>query len=495
MKNKKIFILIVLIILLGTFLRFYNLGSKSFWQDEGATALAIKKYGTLGIIKNTYEKGQILPEYYYPYNDDLPFYYIFLSGWVKIFGMNEFSFRSFSAISGSLALIAIFYLGKYLFDEKVALLSTFLASINPILIWYSQEARQYTYLLFLSLISLILLLKSLKEDKTKYIFGFLVVSTIIAYSNFPWLMFIIFEGLFALFIICKNYFKKPRLSKKIVIAFVLIGIIYLPIIGRAVFTHTNTIKFYGRPSLSQIARLSVQLSNWLYPSESMRQKIYSFSLHFTLYEWALLLSVLLSALLFNVLFLVGIAKSFYKKNSAILLMLMFFFPVLFALLVSLIHPIVTIFHIKLMLYIIPAYLIFVSIGITRTKFSGHLTAIILIIIILSILPLYAFFTNTDKQQFREAAEFLPKNELIFVNIQAAQVTFKYYYGEKDNVIGINDVNELESHLNNVNSFWMLLTFTKYSDPENKIREYSNENYRLMEKKEFFDIELLHYKKI
>ncbi|MDP3765322.1 MAG: hypothetical protein Q8R04_02315, partial [Nanoarchaeota archaeon] len=177
---------------------------------------------------------------------------------------------------------------------------------------------------------------------------------------------------------------------------------------------------------------------------------------------------------------------------AIFLLLMFFFPVLFGLIVSIIHPIVTIFHIKLMLYIIPAYLMFASVGIVRTKWS---TPLIAIIIILSIFPLLAYFTNIDKQQFREASEFLPKNESIFMNIKSAQVPFKYYYGEKDNAIGIADANELKLHLSNANSFWMLFTFTKYSDPQNKIKEFLNENYRLVEKKEFFDIELLHYKKI
>lgn len=482
----------MLILLLGTFLRLYNLGKESFWLDEGATALAIKKYGTLGIIKNTYEKGQILPEYYYPYNDDLPFYYVFLSWWVKIFGTSEFSFRFFSAVLGSLALLLIFYIGKYLFDEKIALLSTFLASINPTLIWYSQETRQYTYLLFLSLISIILLLKSLKEEKAKYVVGFLIFNGIIIYSNFPWLMLIIFEGLFASFIIYKDYTKKRRLHKKTIFAFMIIGLLYLPIIGRAIFTRTNTIEFYGRPGISQLAGFGVQLSSWIYPSESMRQKIYNFPLNFTFYEWALLLSVLLSAVLISLLFLVGIAKSSYKRNSFVFLLLMFFFPVLFALIVSIIHPIVTIFHIKLMLYVIPAYLMFASVGIARTK-SGRI--LIPIIVVLSILPLYAYFANIDKQQFREAAEFLPKNELIFMNIKSAQVPFKYYYGEKDNAIGIADINELQSHLNNANSFWMLFTFTKYSDPQNKIKKSLDESYRLVEKKQFFDIELLHYRKI
>ena len=147
---------------------------------------------------------------------------------------------------------------------------------------------------------------------------------------------------------------------------------------------------------------------------------------------------------------------------------------------------------KQLIYIIPAFLIFVSIGISKTRISKLLIASI---IILSILPLSAYYTNIDKQQIREAAEFLPENEPIFLNIVSAQVAFQYYDGERNNVIGIRDINDLKSQLKDKTSFWILLTFTKYSDPEGKIKEFLDENYELTETKNLFDIELLHYQKI
>ncbi|MBN4049073.1 glycosyltransferase family 39 protein [archaeon AH-315-M20] len=489
--NKQIKILLILIIVLGTFLRFYNLAGESFWLDEGATVLTIKKYNAWQIINNTWEKGQILPNYYST-DIDLPPYYLILSAWTKIFGISEFSFRLFSAILGSLALIAVFYLARYLFDERIALLSTFLTSINLTLIWYSQEARQYSYLLFLSLLSIIFLIKSLKENKTKYIVGLLIVNTLIIYSHLAWIIFIALEGVYALYISYKNHINKKEPHKKIVIVFLIIGLLYLPIIERVIFSESKYVDVYGKPDMMQLAEFGVLLSTWLYPSISMREKIYSFSMGFTLFEWILLLSVLMTALLFGLLFLNGIVKSFYKKKSAIFMLLLFFFPLLFALIVSLIHPTITIFQLKQIIYIIPAFLIFVSIGILRTKISKLLISGV---IILSILPLSAYYINIDKQQFREAVEFLPENEPIFLNIVSAQVAFQYYSGERDNVIGVADVDELKSFLYNKNSFWMLLTFTKYSDPENKIKKFLNENYQLTDKKDLFDIELLHYEKI
>lgn len=498
-RIKTIHILI-LIIFLGIFLRFYNLGAESFWLDEGSTALAIKKYDALQILNNIQNKGLILPEYFSGlYNHELPLYYIFLSEWAEIFGISEFSLRAFSAILGVLALFLVYYLSLYLFDEKVALISTFLASINLTLIWYSQEARQYSYLLFLSLLSAFFLLKSLKEGKTRHIVGLVIVNVIIAYSHFPWLIFIAFEGLYVLFMIYNDYVRKSsrnfmhgkgrKLHKKVIIAFLIIGILYLPIIDRAISTKSDTISLYGAPDLGEITKLGVQLSTWLYPTETMRQKIYNFSFDFTLYEWVLLFSVLLSALLMGLLFLIGIVKSLHKRESSVFLMLMFFFPLVSALSLSLMHPNITIFSIKQIIYIIPSFLILVSVGILRSRISKFSIAAI---IVLSILPLHAYYTNIDKGQFREAAEFLPGNELIFLNIETAEVPFQFYSGEKDNIIGVKDVTEFKSYLNNVNSFWMLFTFTKYSDPEENIRKFLNENYISTDRKEFFDIELIHY---
>ena len=493
MSSKTSVYLLIAIILLGVFLRFYSLSEESFWLDEGQTALAIKKYSPMQMLSDIYKTGAILPEYYSgSYSHELPMYHLFLIWWAKIFGVSEFSLRSFSAILGSLALIVIFYLARYLFDEKIALLSAFLASINLTLIWYSQEARQYSYLLFLSLLSVIFLLRTLRESKTRDIAGLLIVNALLIYSHFPWLVFIAFEGVYAAYVVYNGYTNKKPLNKKLIIAFLIMGILYLPIIGRALSGGEGYVSLYGRPTLTKISEFGVQLSTWLYPTVSMREKIYGFSFNFSVSEWALLLSVLVTALVSGLLFFNGMIKSFYKKRSAIFMLLFFFFPLLFALLLSSLHPIITIFQVKQLIYIIPAFLIIVSIGILKSKWKlGSIAAIIL----LSVLPLSAYYSNPDKHQIREAADFLPEDENIFINAKTAQVVFKYYYGEKPNAVGVKNLEDLKPRLKNIDSFWMLLTFTKYSDPSNSIRQFLDKNYKLTEKKEFFDIELLHYSKL
>ena len=489
--NKKTLLLLILILLLGSFLRFYNLGKESFWQDESYTALAVKKYSAVDIIKNSVDMGQIIPDAKYTYNSELPSYFFIVKVWSDIFGISEFSLRAFSAIFGILSLTAIFHLARYIFNEKAALLASFLTAINLTLIWYSQEARPYSFLLFLSLLSLILLLKAFKEGKAYYVLGLLLTNLIIIYTHFTWIIFVLFEGVYALYVTYKDYVSKKKFHAKVLLVFIVLALFYLPIVGRALFSGDQTLYLSGRPDIIELGQFGVRLHTWIYPTESMRQKLYGFSFDFSIYEWLLLFSVLSSSFIVGLLFIAGLAKLAYKKRHNIVLLLMFFFPLLFALIFSFVHPSISVFNIRILVYVIPAYLIIVSLGYLKSK---QFKALIVITVVLSTLPIYAYYSNVDKQQFREASSFLPKNELIFINKDTAKRGVWYYYGEKDNVIGINDVSDLKSHLNNTNSFWVLLTFTKYSDPEGKIKKYLDENYKLADKKEFFDIELLHYRK-
>ncbi|MEK6949897.1 MAG: hypothetical protein AABX34_06755, partial [Nanoarchaeota archaeon] len=181
----------------------------------------------------------------------------------------------------------------------------------------------------------------------------------------------------------------------------------------------------------------------------------------------------------------------YKKESTIFLCFAFFFPLAFALILSYTHPIVTVFQIKQLIYIIPVFLILASVGCFNTKYSK---AIIIAIAMLSIVPIHAYYANVDKTQFREAVDFMKGNELILVHKKSAQATFKYYYGEKPNVIGVADPDEMKSNLKNVDSFWMLFTSSKYSQYEKAMKEELLRTYRITETKNFYEIDLIHYKK-
>ena len=196
---------------------------------------------------------------------------------VKIFGTDEFALRAFSAAFGFLSILLVFYIGMELFDPKTALLSSFLASINLTLLWYSQEARQYIFLLFLSLFSVLMLFKYLKAQKSRFLAGLFISNALIVYSQFSWIIFLCFEGIYILYVSYSNFVKHKKIYWQLLALFLVLALLYIPIIGKAIFSKTDTVRLYGRPDIRQFAEFGIRLVTWMYPSEPMRQKIYEFS--------------------------------------------------------------------------------------------------------------------------------------------------------------------------------------------------------------------------
>jgi uncharacterized membrane protein len=141
-------LLLLAILLLASFLRFYRLDAQSFWNDEGNSARIAERPLDL-ILEGA--AGDIHP----------PGYYLLLHGWRALFGQNEFALRSLSVVAG-VALVAFTYLlGRRLFGEATGLIAAFLGAISPFAIYYSQEARMYALLAALSAASTYLLLRLL----------------------------------------------------------------------------------------------------------------------------------------------------------------------------------------------------------------------------------------------------------------------------------------------------------------------------------------------
>ncbi len=144
---------IIFTLWLASGLRFYQLDAQSFWNDEGNSARLSERSLPL-IIEGT--ASDIHP----------PFYYLALRGWRELFGDTEFGLRSFSAFAGILTVAMTFTLGRLFYHGGpgkarqttfVLLGATFLAAINPALVYYSQETRMYALLALLSTLSTFLL--------------------------------------------------------------------------------------------------------------------------------------------------------------------------------------------------------------------------------------------------------------------------------------------------------------------------------------------------
>ncbi len=140
---------LILIAVVGAALRISNLND-SLWLDE---------------LWSTYQKlGSFRSLAYVAINDvHPPFYSMFMFVWIRIFGDSEIAVRMPSLLFGIGSIGLTYFVGSRLADEKSALLAAFLMSLSPVHIWYSQEARGYSGLVFFLLLAI---LAQLKMDET-----------------------------------------------------------------------------------------------------------------------------------------------------------------------------------------------------------------------------------------------------------------------------------------------------------------------------------------
>ncbi len=144
---------LLLIILLGTALRFFHLGAQSLWYDE-AFSLASADRLSLGQLL-TNQGGDIHP----------PLYYLLLRIWIRVIGINDFTTRMISLWAGVLTIPLIYVTGRKLFDHPTGLWAALFFAVFPFHIYFAQEARMYTLLTLLTILSLWLFLQAIEGGR------------------------------------------------------------------------------------------------------------------------------------------------------------------------------------------------------------------------------------------------------------------------------------------------------------------------------------------
>jgi uncharacterized membrane protein len=140
----------------GAVLRFWAVGAQSFWYDEWLTAEGVS--GGLRDLLDHVAKREGTP---------LP-YYLLIWGWAHVFGDGETALRSVSVLAGIATIPVAYWLALELRQRRmVARIAALLVAINPMLVWYSQEARPYSLLAFFGALSMLALARVLNRGQTR----------------------------------------------------------------------------------------------------------------------------------------------------------------------------------------------------------------------------------------------------------------------------------------------------------------------------------------
>lgn len=135
---------LIVLVVLGTLLRWYRLGYQSFWNDEVVTWLSAQG-SAWNVITQRMENSNIPPLYYLIADAGLT-----LRGRL---GLEE-AMRLPSVVAGVLSIPLLYIVARPWVGARVALLAAALLTVSPFHIWYSQEARPYVVLLLAALVAL-----------------------------------------------------------------------------------------------------------------------------------------------------------------------------------------------------------------------------------------------------------------------------------------------------------------------------------------------------
>ncbi|MGN6254788.1 MAG: glycosyltransferase family 39 protein [Solirubrobacterales bacterium] len=158
---------------LGAALRFSTLGVQGYHHDEIITVARVLPGGFLHMLHRVRES-----------ESSPPLYYVVAWPWSKLFGTGEWGMRSLSALLGSATIPVAFLAGREALDERAGLTAAAIAAVNPMLIWYSQEARSYAMLVFFGALSLFFFLRVLRTGGSRDLAGWALASAAALCSHY-----------------------------------------------------------------------------------------------------------------------------------------------------------------------------------------------------------------------------------------------------------------------------------------------------------------------
>jgi mannosyltransferase len=405
-SSKRNLVLLYAILLLALALRSFRLDGQSLWSDEGVSvALAQRDLAT--IARDA--AHDIHP----------PLYYYLLHFWVRLFGTSEMAVRSLSVLCGLLLVLFTYLLGRALFDDRVALIASFLAAISPFQIYYSQETRMYILVALLGAISLFLSLNfaraTREEDAaslwpTFAFYTFFITSALYTHY-FAFTIFLVANVAYALWLLLVPSARKWRPLVLWGLSQLLVILLYLPWLNFA----SDQLRTW--PAISQPIGLGFLAQEVL--------RIFSLGL------FAPMGPLIFGFLVIAFLGLIPKKDEGYAIAIALIYLLL---PPLVMYFLSLSRPL---FRPKLLLLATPGYLLLLARGVSgvwmernRNVVSGIL---LLFITLASGFSLHGYFCNPRyaRDDYRGLARYIAatgkEGDAILLNAPGQIDIFSYYY--------------------------------------------------------------------
>jgi uncharacterized membrane protein len=262
--GRNAWVFLILFCALGLALRLVGITAESLTLDE-ATSLIIARMPVLEIFSYL-QKSDVHP----------PLYFLLLHFW-RMGGEGTFFLRLLSAAAGVLTIPAIYFLGRRLFNHRIALVSSIFVALAPLHIYYSQIARGYSLLILLTVLSFFFLLIATDRDTPLSWSAYIICALACLLTHYYAMLALFFQNLMvALFILVPK--RSGHIWRNWGLANILAGALFLAWLSQsAVLTGDMSPSWLAaepKPTLASLLSPIIQFGlgsvSWSFPRWAFR---------------------------------------------------------------------------------------------------------------------------------------------------------------------------------------------------------------------------------
>ena len=389
------------ITLLGTLLRLLLLDRQNIAFDESfSLVVGLADWPTLF--------QAILSDGVHP-----PFFYILHKGALTLWGVSEFGQRFSAAVLSLISIPLCYRGGRIIFNQRVGLLAALLLALNPLHVWLAQEARMYSLLGALTIVSMMAFWQAIRTGHRRYWVLQVVANSLIFVVHYFGFVTPIIQFAFIILTFQRNHRSLRPWTVTQAIAFV-------PLLPWLIATATREVQTFGIgflvwPTISDLLvtywNLTIGSSNLFWPAS--------------------ILVIVISCVALVIALRPIAPHKIWLKQARLLIGLWVLLPPLITWLISQRH---SFYADRYFSFVIPGLVLLLAFGAGRITESSWRTLLISGLVLANIYGL-VITTYLDpafqKDDWRNAAAYVSQNEqsgdVILLYTTHIKFAFDYYY--------------------------------------------------------------------
>jgi uncharacterized membrane protein len=201
--------------LLAAALRLSTLDLQSFWYDEAFTPVHVLHPSLWATLRSVLHS-----------ENTPPLWYVLAWADSRVLGTGEVALRLPSALAGIATVPVVWAIARELGGRRAAGVCAALVAVNPLFVWYSQEARAYSLFVLMAALAMLCFLRAEREPTPRHMAIFALTGSLALLSHY-----------FALFLLIPMvlWLARERRTRRAALpsigALAIVGLALLPLIS------------------------------------------------------------------------------------------------------------------------------------------------------------------------------------------------------------------------------------------------------------------------